>query len=709
MPFAQYLRDALNGLVGTVGAFKDHDIPEVENTDLNPTASDLSSTDLPIRECSEMAAQTKLRHPDTVRYSEKMDSSAGELATSEVSNLDSNNTTDLKTRKNEPQQEKSYVLVGKDYQKFNTEELTAKYLEITALKASLNERESEIRRLAESEREAKRGLIREKNDLAHAMAKIERRAGRIEAENRRLLSEREKVEARAVQAEGCVQGLQDQLRATRTRAEHWKKLYQKAEEDARDRVLSAYDTTSAQVPTEDQQTTTSNTTTSAQEQRLSVLVENLRKENSELLEKTVNQTAELETWEQDWEYWIKDLQDWEQGLLRWCEQEKQTSIKTERANCQLTSEKDVQEQAIRRPCEEEKQQALAVERENCRFQREAQESSLRGQFAKKLKAHTDQELKRFRRRGCTERKKQMKAKKGHIKWVVNQAVSHAVKIERSLLQGKFQAQFQIEISNYKTQFESEHAIAQSQSGAHNNTSPIDQVLLNEEIKKRDDSIESHKKNLTDVLEAKRELEATLKLTKAENERLSKAVIAYESQNSLANKTNTEAQISLMARELSRAQKLLTEITILGLDEKHRYLLNELVLANKVVTDIRTAIEDESAVVDYDGFQGGLNRVMESSDPFDALDARERPALHAQLSETYAIVGGLSNILAGERGNRTKEDILERIYRDNVTGKGKESALFGSGAASGSWSGGNGEVGTASLSQDTGNSSFTSAP
>ena len=713
MPFAQYLWDALNGLVGTVGAFKDHDIPEIENTDLNPTASlssaHLPTTDLPIKECSKVAPRIKSQHPDTVRYSKSMYNSIGEVATTELSNLDSNNNTDLKIRKNEPQQEKSYVLKEKNFPNFNAEEFSAKDQEIAALKTLLDDRESEIRRLAGSEREAKRGLIREKNDLAHAKAKIERKAGRIEAENGRLASEREKVETRAVRAEGCARGLQDQLKATRTRAENWQNLYQQAVEEARDKVLSAYALPSAQIPTEDQQTTTTNTNISAEEQRLSVLVENLRKENSELLEKVEHQKTELETWEDDWEHSNKDLKDWEQGLLRWCEQEKQIAIETERANGRATKGKEAREQDIRRKYEEEKQQALAVEREICRVQREAQECSLRAQFAKKLKDNINREVQRLRRRGSTERKKQMKVKKGGIKSVVNQAVSHAVKAERSLLQGQFRAHFETEVARYKIQLESEHAIAQTQSGAHNNTNPIDQVLFNEEIEKRDGEINSQKKNLTDALDAKRELEATLNLTKAENERLSKAVIAYESQNSLANKTNTEAQISLMARELSRALKLLNEISILGLDEKHRYLLNELVLANKVVGDIRTAVEDESVVVDYDAFQQGLERVMESSDPFDALDPRERPALHAQLSETYGIVGGLSNILAGERGDRTKWDILERIYRDDVKGKGKEGAVVGSGVASRSSLGGNGGVGAASLPQATGNSSSTSDP
>ena len=696
MPFAQYFRDALNGLVGTVGASRHNDITEVQNADLEPTAmlpfAHLPNTDLPIKECSKVTSRVMLQHPDTPPYPEIMDNNAGELTTSEISNLDSNNT-DLKARNDKSQQEKSYVLAERNFPKLNVDVLSAKDLEIAALRTSLEDRDSKIRRLAESEGEVKRSLIREKNDLAHKMARIERRAGRIEAENGRFLSEREEIEARAVRAEGCAKGLRDQLKATTTRAEHWEKLYKKTEEDARDKILSAYAVPTGQVPTEDQYTTT---TTTAEEQRLSVIVENLRKENSELLEKVRHQKAELETREQDWEDHIKELKEWEQGLPAMVEQDKQMAIETDRANGRATGWNDAREQDIRRECEEEKQQALAAEREKCRVQRETEETSLRAQYAKKVKAQTNRELERFRHRGATAHKKRMKVKKGGIKQVVNKAVSQAVMTEHSLLLGEFQTQFQIQISDYKVQLESEHAAAQTLAGAQSNTNQVDQTLFNDEIRKRDDQINSHKNNLTDAYEANRNLEASLKLKKADIERLSRAVTTYESQSSLANKTQTEAQISLMARDLSRALKLLAEVSVLGLDEKHRYLLNELVLANKVVTNIRTTIEDESAVVDYDGFQGGLDRIMDSSDPFDALDSRERPALHAQLSETYTIVGRLSNILSGERGDGTRQDILKRIYRDNVKGKGKEGAAVGSAAASGSSSGRIGEVGLASL-------------
>ena len=176
---------------------------------------------------------------------------------------------------------------------------------------------------------------------------------------------------------------------------------------------------------------------------------------------------------------------------------------------------------------------------------------------------------------------------------------------------------------------------------------------------------------------------------------------------MTKQTHSEAQTSLMAQELVRALKLFTEIATLGLDEKHRNLLNDLLLANKVVGDIRSTIEDGDSV-DYDEFQHRLDRVIASSDDFDNLDPRERPALHAQLGETYSVIGGLTTILMGERGESTRQDILERIYSDHVKGKGKQGAVVGSGAASGPSFGAHGGVNAAPLPQPNGNGPITSA-
>lgn len=146
---------------------------------------------------------------------------------------------------------------------------------------------------------------------------------------------------------------------------------------------------------------------------------------------------------------------------------------------------------------------------------------------------------------------------------------------------------------------------------------------------------------------------------------------------------------------------------MGLDEKHRNLLNELVVANKVVRDIRVTIE-EGSDVDYEEFQNRVDRVIATSDEFDSLHPQERPALHAQLRDTYLIMGGLNDILAGKRGDTTDQEILERIYRDIVKGKEKQGAIIGPGTAVGPSFGVNGGVSGAPLLQSYGNNSITSS-
>ncbi|KAF6220711.1 hypothetical protein HO133_003144 [Letharia lupina] len=579
--------------------------------------------------------------------------------------------------------------------KERVEELAAKDEEIKTLQTCIYDRDSEIRRLgaeAEDDCKAKREAIKEKDGVERAKLAADREIKKLKVENEALESKRGKADSKALEAGGRAKGLQDQLVVTEKRAAYWESLCTKKEEDAKDKVLSAYNV--------DQQPTF----IPSGEEGVSVLVEQLRKENGELREKIVCLTDDIQEWARAWEAAVQGQKMWEQDIRRRCDEEKQEALDKERAKCRVTDGRDAREQDIRRECEEEKQKALAAEREIGRVQSESRTCSLRGQFAVKLKSHSNRELQRLRRRTGVEHKKQMKVRKCQVRWVFNRAVSRAVEVERSLLQTQSRTQFETEIASYKTQFESEHAISQTQSGAQNDTGPLNQVLLHEEVKKRDGYIELHKARLKEAFDAKRESESTLKTVRAENERLSRDVVAYENQKALARQTKSGAQITLMAQELARALKLFNEIATLGLDEKHRNLLNELVLANKAVRDIRSTIE-EGAVVDYEDFQGRLDRVVASSDAFDYLDPRERPALHAQLVECYAVIGGLTKILAGERGDVMKEDILERIYRNSDKGKGKQGAVTGSGPASGPSFGANGGLSAAPLLQLNGNSTF----
>ncbi len=508
MSLAQNHRDAVIDSVKPTRALEEHDIPEIENTDLNPTDS-LSSAD--VQPTSEQ-----------VDLPEKMHTRKAASFHPQLS------------------------------EKENATKLAAKDKEIEILQACNDERDAEISRLKDKnahDRLATREAARKCIDRAKIAA---------DREAKTLKEEKQNLESRASDAEGRAQGLQDQLRATQRHADKWETLYLKAQEDARNQILSAYEVTPVQVPEEDQQTTT----TPSQEKELCILVEELQKENGELKEKTGLLTAEVLWWTRIWDEAVKSHKSWEEEIGRWQEvtcrlydQEKQEALAAERTKGQVLNGRDTTEHNTCRRCEEEKQRALALERENCRLQWESEKCSLRG----------ERELKKLRRRICCERKVQTKAKKGQLKWVFNRAVSHAVDVERSLLQKQFQAQFQTQLSNYKTQIESEHAKSQCQSEAQNNTAPVDKVLLDEEIKKRNAFIETQKDHLGKAFEAKREIESAkkevekeLKTVREENERLSRDVIDYKSQQVMASQTKNDAQITLMTQELVRALKLFTK-------------------------------------------------------------------------------------------------------------------------------------------------------
>lgn len=555
--------------------------------------------------------------------------------------------------------------------------------------------------MSTAERNAKSEAIREKNDLYRAKVEVDREVKELKEKIERLESEKKKADLRALGAEGRAKGLQDQLETTKKRAEYWETLYTRTEEKARNDILGAYELDTTQVPDEDQQTTS----TASEKEELSGLVEELRKENGELQEENGCLTAGIEVWNQTWEKAVRDQKTWEQDMQSHYEADKQKALALERANGRANKGQDVREQDIRRQCEEEKQNALAEERENGRVQCETQKCSLRGQFAAKLTSHTNEELQKLRRRAAVKHGKQQKVKKCQVKWEFRQAVSRAVDVERSLLQTQLRTQFQTELSNYQSRVESEHAKSQTHPEAQNGTGAVNQVLLHEEIKKRDGSIKEHKKNLRRASDEKRELDSALKTVKEENGRLSTQVMAYEGQRHIARQTKSELQINLQARELDQALKLFSEIEIMGLDEKHRKILHELVVANKVVRDMRTTIEDGDSV-DYEEFQNRLGQVVDSSDISEALDPKERPALHAQLFGTYAVIGGLSNILNGERGETTQQEILERIYDDSTKGKGKQGAITGPNSASGPSLG---VANAAPLYQPNGNNLFTSGP
>ena len=547
-------------------------------------------------------------------------------------------------------------------------------------KKRVDDHDSEIFRLRGQmldERQAKRRAIEEKDKLHLASLKATRDMEILNDKYQELESEKREATSRALSAEGRAKGLQDQLWVSEKNADRWEALYQKTEEDARDKVLSAY---ADSIPpfSEDGQHVTTKTT---EEVEILALVETLRKEKEELQEKNDGLTADVSQWSQRWEAAVEGQETWQQDIRRQCDKEKEEALAQARANDRAISERDTKEHDIRRQCKAEKEKALAEEREKLQILWDSRECSLKGQFAVKLRSHTNQELQKARRRTGSERNKQSKVKRCQVKCVLKQAVSRAVEVEWPLIQNDLRSQVQTELFSYKAQFEAEHAKALTELRAQNDTGSMNQVLLDQEIKKRDGYIESHKARLKQAYDEKRKSEAELKRAREENDRLSQQVIAHDSEEAMARQSGSEAQISLMTQDLVRASKLLAELAAMGLDQYHRDLLNELVLANQLIRDTRLTIEEDESV-DYEDLKARLQRVVDSSDGLDDMDPRERPTLYAQLCETYLIVGGLINILAEEPGATTNQDILERIYRDKVKGKGKEGTPFAPNVISG---------------------------
>ena len=559
---------------------------------------------------------------------------------------------------------KQLATVGKE----NAEAIAAKDHEIRVLQTFVDGHDSEIRRFrgeAVDARRDKTQVIAEKNRLSDAKAVTDRRLESLQAEIERLTSEKREAEFRASGAEGRTKGLQDQLVVTEKRAENWETLYNQAEEKARDNVLSAYAFPTPQASEQDQR----DTSTASKEMEALLLAEKLRKEKIELekleLEKKVaGLTARVEEWAQCWEQALEGRKTWEQELRRQCEEENREALVEARAKQHTTRDLDAREQDVRRQCKVEKETALAAERENCRIQRESQLCSLRVQCAAKLKSDAIRAQEKIRRRAGTMPKKDLRIKKRQRKWVVRREVSNAIEVERSLIQKRLQNQFQTQLSAYKTQYESEHSNSE-----------------NQEIKKLNDSLELRKTELKQACNEKRDAEKSLKFVREENERLSRQVMAHQSQQSTASQTASEKQVTTMAEEHGRALKLLDECAVMGLDEKHRRLLSELVEANKLVKEVRSKSKERQN--DPDDLERKANQLMNSSDIFDSLDPSERPALHAQLVKAYDQIGGFLKIIKKMRAGTTGRNTLKSISRGKGKQKERQGAVFGRASSSSS--------------------------
>ena len=593
----------------------------------------------------------------------------------------------------------------RDAQAQSREELSTAQVEADTLQTRIRQKDSEIKRLKDLDEEAceAKGIaIKEKNELYDAKLEADGQVERLQTESRTLKSERDKAESKISEAKGRAKGLEDLLKVTEKSAERWQKAYNEAQEVARDKVLSAYAIVTPGNPEENQQ----NSTTASTEMGSTMAVELLR-EKGEIDQKNRQLTAKVEEMTSALKEERRSQKAREDDIRRQCSKEKEEAPAEARDEV-ATGQQATMEQDIRRQCQLEMEKTLSDEREHIRVQWTSWALSLKGQFAVNLKARTNEELKKYRRKASAERKMRSKVNKRQAKCVVRQAVSGAVEVERSLIEKQLRSQFQTELSDYKTKSENERAEAQTQSESQNGSGSTSQISLHQQMYKRGQEIESEKEKTRKAYDDLRQFEADHKHVREENQRLSQKVMAYESQESMARQSASGPQIALTAQDLVRASKLLAEVAVMGLDKFHLEQLNELLSANKVIADLRSTIEG-GQWLDHEAFQGRVTRLMLRSNGFDELDPRQRPTLHAQLEEAYRTVVSLSEILEPESGDSMKKDLLERIYRDSVKGKGKEKqgTVLDPDAASGpSFASNGGQIAASSVQADGSNSAIS---
>ena len=598
----------------------------------------------------------------------------------------------------------------REAQAHSGEELLTAQLEADTLRMRIRQKDSEIERLkgpAEEACEAKAIANVAKNELEDAKLEADGQIERLQTENATLKSQRHKAESKISEAEGRAKGLGDLLKVTEKSEEGWRKAYKNAQEDARDKVLSAY---AVVTPAEENQQTSMTASTEAGP---AMAVELLR-EKGEVDHKNRQLTAKVEELNLALEEEKRSQKARENDIRRECNKKKEEALAKARDDIR-TSQQSTMEQDIRRECQLEMEKTLSDECEHIRVQWTSWALSLKGQFAVNLKARTNEELEKHRRKASCKRNMRSEVNKRQAKCVIRQAVSGAVEVERSLIQKQLRSQFQTELPNYKTKFEKEHAKAQTQSESQKGSGSTGQISLHQEIHMRDQEIESWKGKTKQADDDLRQSEADKNHLREENQRLSQKVMAYESQESIARQTTTDPQIALMTQHLLRASKLLAEIATMGLEKFHLDQLNELLSANKIIADLRSTIE-ENQWLDHEAFQQRVTRLMLRSNGFDALDRLERPSLHAQLEEAYRTVVSLSDVLEAELGEGVKKDLLlERIYGDfwvKGKGKGKEKEERGTEMDSGvgldpSFASNGGDIVTSSVQADETNPATSS--
>ena len=413
--------------------------------------------------------------------------------------------------------------------------------EAEARYAEAEARYTEAQTSYEDESKKLQDLLNDRDVELCRLRRVDHQVKTLQAECRRLESERREVDTRVSDAEGRAKGLQDQLKAAGRRTQHLESLDKMAEDAAIDRAVRSFSEDTTIYPVERPE----NEETSPEEERSSVSVEGLKKEKRELQAENDSLKLKIKESHDAWEAEKKSQKTGEDAIRKECNKLKQDAMIEELKYRRATAERGAKEQEIRDQCQAEKERALAEQREQILVEWESLESSMKAQYATKLKSHTSQEVQRLLCRA----KGRSKVKRSQVKNVVRRAVSCGVQVgvqagvqgEVEFIGKKFQNQFEKKLSDYKTQFEAEHSKSQKQSEPQKAADPTDQTSFDREIKKKDFFIKGYQERWDQAKKAKREADDLVKKLRAENARLGGQITAYEIQESFAVSTSSEVQ------------------------------------------------------------------------------------------------------------------------------------------------------------------------
>ena len=392
--------------------------------------------------------------------------------------------------------------------------------------------------------------------------------------------------------------------------------------------------------------------TTASEVEVSKLAKKLPEKNSASLKKPEQQAPgtgpdpqktikelkrAVKDWERAWKVAENGAEEWKREICHGLDEKNQTLLATER-------------QTIRRKLEEEKQMALAAER---RIVRGNAKRTSRVRLMMKLKAQENKEQQKLRRRVVAGEEKRVKGKKGHVEWNFNKAESKPVDVDRPQLEiqirTQLQTEYQSELSNFKTQWEVEHAaVVRSQLEVQIRTQ-LQTQYQNELSNSKTQWEVEHSPSQADM-ESQENAESRNKIKVDELEGLGSATARCAEDDML---------LASLSRESDETHELFQEIGKIGLprDTSAWTILRELNQAKDALYDVKCELRNSDAVVNKNNLLYSVGRLHINEHYIQKLNPTTREVLVRQANEANRRLEYVQKVL-GTNNDVPKDAMLE---------------------------------------------------